>query len=185
MNTESSLNWPDAEMSSPMRRRRWPLVVFLVLALFLGCAASAFAWLNQGLLFQFAGRLIADTDAAPTDKSILTDLLAAQQKTSEDLAAIDKAITNQQEQLTAIVSQLASLSSKIETMTSSAQQSPAVAPGPSPTPAIAVPTAAVAPAAILRVAPKQKRLLPRAPNPTGPISIGGAPLSTAPDAPPR
>ncbi len=61
----------------------------------------------------------------------MTDLLAAQQKTADDLAAIDRTIADQQEQLKAIVSQLAELSSKIDAL-KSRPRSHRFAPSPFP-----------------------------------------------------
>jgi hypothetical protein len=185
MSTESPQSWPvvDPPPFLPAPRRRWPGVLFVVLVLALAGAAGAYAWLNPGVLMHSAGREAADADTGGNDKAIMTDLLAAQQKTADDLATIDKAIADQQEQLKAIVSQLADLNSKIDALKSAPPRA-SVMPSPPPGPAVAMPSApapSVAPVPAARVAPRPKKPPPVTP-PTGPISVGGAPLNTAPDA---
>ena len=182
MSTESPPGWPAVEPPPflPTPRRRWPFVLFVVVVLALAGAAASYAWLNPGLFGQLAGREAGDADSKANDSAVVTDLLAAQQKTAEDLATIDRTIADQQEQLKAIVSQLATLNSKIEALKSPAP----VAPPPLPAAAVPMPSASVppvAPAPTARVAPKQKKP-PRATTTTGPISVGGAPLTAAPDA---
>ena len=186
MITESSLNWPNTVPPAlvHMPRRRWPLVLVVIVVLSLAGAGGSYAWLNSGLCIPAARRTPTKVDTVSSDKAVLTDLLAAQQKTTDDLAAIDRAIADQQEQLKAIVSQLASVSAKIDTMTSPASQTQA-APFLTPAPAVVaptVPTAHATPVPTAHVAPKQKTPPPRATNPTGPISVGGATLNVAPDA---
>jgi hypothetical protein len=192
MNSESPPSWPAVEPLPllPAPRRRWPLALFVAVSLALAGAGACYVWLNPGLLIQTAGREAGDADTNANDKAVMTDLLAAQQKTADDLAAIDRAVADQQEQLKAIVSQLATLNAKIDALKSPAPQ-PAVAPSPSPGPAASMPSASaapVAPAPAARVAPRQnvpsQKKPPRVPNPTptGPISVGGAPLNVAPDA---
>ncbi|MBR0993612.1 hypothetical protein JQ580_23085 [Bradyrhizobium japonicum] len=185
MSIESPPTWPvvDPPPFVPAPRRRWPVALFVALVLALAGAAAGYVWLNPGLFSQSAGREDRDADGRSNDKAIMTDLLAAQQKTADDLAAIDRAIADQQEQLKAIVSQLANLTSKIDAVRGSAPQA-SVAPAPLTAPSVTMPSASVppvAPAATARVAPKQKRP-PRATVPSGPISVGGAPLNATPDA---
>jgi len=187
MSNESSLDWPGIEPPPllPNPRRRWPLILFVVFVLALASAGACYAWLNGGLFIQTTGHEAAtEADAGSSDRAVITDLLASQQKTSEDLAAIDRTIADQQEQLKAIVSQLSSLSAKIDALKGPAPQAPVAPPFPSP-PAVAAPGAPpahTAPAPPARTVQKQKRPQPRGINPTGPISVGGAPLNTAPDA---
>lgn len=183
MSIESPPSWPvvDPPPFLPAPRRRWPFALFVAVVLALAAAAAAYAWLNPGFFIPSAGRAAAEADAGANDSAVMTDLLAAQQKTADDLAAIDRTIADQQEQLKAIVSQLAELSSKIDALKSPAPQPP-VAPSPVARPSASVPPVAPAPAA--RVVPKQKKP-PRAATPTGPISVGGAPLPPTPDTPVR
>lgn len=188
MSIESPPSWPvvDPPLFLPPPRRRWPFALFVAVVLALAGAGAAYAWLNPGLFIPSARRDAAEADAGANDSAVMTDLLAAQQKTADDLAAIDRTIADQQEQLKAIVGQLAELSSKIDALKSPAPQPP-VAPSPFPGPTVARPSASVppvAPAPAARVVPKQKKP-PRAATPTGPISVGGAPLPPTPDAPVR
>jgi len=183
MNSESPPNWPVVEPQPfvPAPRRRWPLALFVAIVFAIAGAGAGYVWLNPGFFTQFGGREAGDTDSSANDKAVMTDLLATQQKTADDLAAIDRAVADQQEQLKAIVSQLADLSSKIDALKGPAAQPPAV-PSPSPGPVASTPPAsapAAAPVPAARVAPRPKKP-PRAATPTGPISVGGAPLNAAP-----
>ena len=196
MNSESPPSWPVVEpppfIAAP--RRRWPLALFVAVVLALAGAGACYIWLNPELLTPSAGREAGDANASANDSAVMTDLLAAQQKTADDLAAIEKAVADQQEQLKGIVNQLATLSSKIDALKSPAPQPPA-APFPSPGPAASIPPVSVpavapapAPAPAARAVPRpnvqSQKKPPRAaaPTQTGPISVGGAPLNVAPDA---
>ena len=153
------------------RRRRAPWIVALLVGLAMAGAGGAFLWMNMDKLVQLASRDASDSaDASSGDKAMLTDLLATQQKTGEDLDTLKAAVEDQQAQLKSIVDQLAALTSKVDTL-----QAP---PAPPPPPPVAAP-----PTAQAQLAPKAAaRKPPRAARPAGPISVGGAPLSTAPEA---
>ncbi|MBW7971674.1 hypothetical protein [Bradyrhizobium sp. BR 10289] len=182
MSIESSQNWPAAEPPPfvPAPRRRWPFALFVAVVLALVGAGAAYAWMNPGLFGQLTGREAGDADGKANDSAVMTDLLAAQQKTAEDLATIDRTIADQQEQLKAIMSQLADLNAKIDALKSPAPQ-PSVAPAPLTAPTAAMPPAPpAAPAPAARAVPKQKKP-PHVTAPSGPISVGGAPLNVTPD----
>jgi hypothetical protein len=162
------------------------MVLFVLVVLALVGAGGAYAWLNPGLFGQSGGPEAADTDAKGDDKAVITDLLAAQQKTTDDLAAIDKTLADQQEQLRAITGQIVNLTAKIDALASPRPQAP-VAPAPFPTPAAALPSApptlaaptpapARAPAPAARAAAARPKKPPHVVTPSGPISVGGAPL---------
>ncbi|WP_084807119.1 hypothetical protein [Bradyrhizobium sp. NAS80.1] len=173
----------------PARRRRWPFVLlfFFVLAL----AAGAFLWMNIDQLRQYAGHATPDDKPASGDQAMMTDVLAAQQKASDDLAALDRAVADQQEQLKTILNQLAGLTAQIDALKSAAAP-PAAPPPPPPVasaqppalpriapPPVAPPLASAQPPAPPRVVPKPKK--PPRPAPSaGPISVGGAPLNPTP-----
>jgi uncharacterized coiled-coil protein SlyX len=156
------------------RRRRAPWIAALLVGLVMAGAGGAFLWLNMDKLVQLASRDASDsTDAATGDKAMLTDLLATQQKTGEDLDALKATVEDQQGQLKSIMDQLAALTSKLD-----AQQAPPASAPPPPVPA--------APGARAQLTPKAAaKKPPRGPKSTGPISVGGAPLTAAPDANPR
>lgn len=99
------------------------------------------------------GTAVSATDA--DDKAVLADLMAAQQKTSEDLAELDHALAGQREQLATIMDRLAEMSSKIE-----AVQNAVVAPHITPPVVAAQPVPAAA-----QTAPAIARPVPSAPPP--------------------
>lgn len=185
MSIESSPEWRDQQplSSIPAPRRRWPWILLVFVVVAVAGAGGAYALLNAGLITPPGGHEATDAETTSNDKAVMTDLLAAQQKTSDDLAAIGRAIADQQEQLKAIVSQLAGLSSKIDVLQGTA--TPSAPSFPAPAPAAAAPSVAPTRAAPVRAAspaaPKPKKP-PHAAASTGPISVGGAPLDTAPDA---
>src|SRR6185369_8244838 len=109
----------------PAPRRRWPLALFMAVLVALAGAGGAYAWLNPGLFAHFVDREAPEADIASGDKALLTDLLASQQKTTDDLAAVSQAVADQQEQLKAVVSQLAALNAKIDAMRGTAPQAAA------------------------------------------------------------
>jgi uncharacterized coiled-coil protein SlyX len=157
------------------KRRRWPLVLFLLVVLGLAGAGGAYAWANIGQLVQSFAREPSDgTDSG--DKSAMPDLLATQQKTSEDLETFSKTVTDQQEQLKTVMDQIAALTAKVDAL-----QRPAPAPAPPPMVAPSRPPAPVAQA----VAKPRKPPAARTPKPAGPISTGGAPLTGSPGNVPR
>jgi uncharacterized coiled-coil protein SlyX len=153
------------------KRRRAPWIVAVLIGLAMAGAGGAYLWLNMDKLVQLSSRDASDSaDAGSADKALLTDLLATQQKTTEDLDTLKAEVDDQQGQLKSIMDQLAALTSKLETL-----QAPPVAAAPPPPPPVAA-----APTARAQLAPKAAKK-PRAPKSSGPISVGGAPLSAAPD----
>ena len=173
MTNELDEKWPGEDRPVALRRpRRAPWIVALLVGLAMAGAGGAFLWMNMDKLVQLASRDASDSaDASSGDKAMLTDLLATQQKTGEDLDTLKAAVEDQQAQLKSIVDQLAALTSKVETL-----QAPP-APPPPPAPVAAPPTAHA------QLAPKAAaRKPPRAARPAGPISVGGAPLNTVPEA---
>ena len=96
MSTESSFDWASAE-PAPLRpnpRRRWLLILFAVLVFALASAGAFYAWLNGGLFIQTVRGEAAGADMLSSGKEVITYLLASQQKTSDELAAIDRAIND-------------------------------------------------------------------------------------------
>ncbi|MBV8926623.1 MAG: hypothetical protein JOZ74_14740 [Bradyrhizobium sp.] len=168
MTDELDETWNGEDQPAALqRRRRAPRVVALAAGLLIAGAAGAFFWMNTDKFIQLSGRDPSDgADGASGDKAMLTDLLATQQKTTEDLDTLKAAVEQQQGQLKSIADQLAALSSKVEML-----QAPAAAP----------PSAAAEPGPRAQLAPKAAKKPPRGAKPAGPISVGGAPLSTAAD----
>jgi hypothetical protein len=168
MTDEHDENWSDEDRPPLPRRRRAPLVLAVIAGLVLAGAGAALVWINIDGLGKLLGREPSES-AEPTsgDKAMLTDMLATQQKTSEDLESLKGAVADQEEQLKTIVDQLASLTSRLEELRgAAAPPSPPPAAGAQPdvradVRAQAVPKAAKKPAK----------------KPSGPISVGGAPLT--------
>jgi hypothetical protein len=152
----------------PGPRRRWPwLLLFVLLAL--ACAGGVYAWPEIAALVPALGHEASGGAMTAGDQQTVPDLLAAQQKSEEDLAALGREVTDLQQQLKAVVDQMAALASKVDAL-----QRPA--------PAAVAPPVAAAPVA--QAAPKpRKPPPPRAPKPSGSISVGGAPLNAAPGDP--
>ena len=177
MSDELHLERPVEEPPPLLRpkRRRWPLVLLLLVVVALVGAGGVYAWANIGTLVQSFAREAPGGARDTGDKAAIPDLLATQQKTSEDLEILSKTVAGQQEQLKNILDQLAALTAKIDAL-----QRPAA-------PAQTLPSAvAPAPAPIAQAAAKPKRPAPpRTPKPAGPISTGGAPLNGSPDDAPR
>jgi uncharacterized coiled-coil protein SlyX len=170
MTHESDEDWDGEDRPvSLQRRRRAPIVLALLAGLTLAGIGAAFLWMNMDSV---AARLLSrgetseSAEPASGDKAMLTDMLATQQKTGEDLESLKGEVAEQQEQLKTIVDQLAALTSRLEEMrngTAAPPQPPAAAPEPDVR-AQVVPKAAKKPAK----------------KPTGPISVGGAPLTAPP-----
>jgi uncharacterized coiled-coil protein SlyX len=173
MSNEANEEWLEEDRPVALRRkpRRWPLVLFLLLVLVLAGGGATYVWANKDGLLQLAGRPASDSaETSSGDKSMMTDLLATQQKTGEDLDTLNKAVTDQQEQLKAVTDQIAALAAKVNAL-----QTAAAPPPPPPAPVFVQPNARA------QVAPKAAKKPAHAAKPTsGPISIGGAPLNATP-----
>ena len=154
----------------PVARRRWPWLLLLFVILALAGAGGVYAWPEIATLVPALGQQASGGAMTAGDKETLPDLLATQQKSEEDLAALGRTVANQQEQLKTIVDQIAALTSKVDAL-----QRTAPAPAPVPPPVAAAPVA--------QAAPKPRKPPPRAPKPSGSISVGGAPLNVAPGDP--
>src|SRR5579859_1537880 len=171
---EADEEWYGEDEVTPQggRRRRAPLILGLILVAVLVVAAA-----GVGYFWFFADKsnaaptpeAAANGDMAPPDKALLTDLLATQQKTSADIEALNQSVAAQEEQLKAMSDQLSALTSRVDALQSAtAQPAP---PPPAP------------PEARAQVVPKRTTKKPsHASRPAGPVSVGGAPLRTTPDA---
>jgi uncharacterized coiled-coil protein SlyX len=141
------------------KRRRWPLVLLLLVVVALVGAGGIYAWANIGTLAQSFARKVPDDTGDTGDNAAISDLLATQQKTSEDLVTLSKTVAGEQEQMKTILDQLAALTAKVDAL-----QRPA-APAQIPPSEVAKP---------------KKPAPPRTPKPAGPISTGGTPLNGSP-----
>lgn len=188
--SDESLELPSGDVRRPLpsRQRRWPWLVVGVLTLAVVGAGGAYAWFGQdSLIVRLPAHATAVSAMDADDKVVLTDLMAAQQKTSEDLAGLDRALAGQREQLTAIADRLAELSTKMDLLqkvnVTAGTAPPAVAAQPAPATARTAPVVARTVPPVARIASKPKKPVQTIP-PGGPISVGGLPLTprTAPEA---
>lgn len=172
MTHDSEQAWQRHAPSSPYpaARRRWPWFLLILVILALAGAGGVYAWPQIAPLVPALGNASSGEKLATDDKEALPDLLATQQKLEDDIGALNKSMADQQEQLKAVVDQLANLTSKVDAL-----QRPVAA-------AVSPPAAAEQPQApVAQAAPKPRRPPVRAPKPAaGPISTGGAPLNVAP-----
>jgi uncharacterized coiled-coil protein SlyX len=165
MSIEANEEWhDDAPPALARAPRRWPVILAVVIGLSLAGAGGFYAWMNLDRFMQSSAPDSAEDAAAPGDKAMLTDLLATQQKTEEDLASVTQALADQREQLKLVTDQLAAMTAKIEALQTAA--------APPPPPALSV-----QPNARAEVAPKLPKTTARPKRTSGPISVGGAPLN--------
>jgi hypothetical protein len=166
--SNSTLQGHSPRIPQPVTRRRWPwFLLFVILAL--ACAAGVYAWPEIATLVPSLDHGASGGGMTANDKDALPDLLATQLKSEEDLAALGRAVADQQEQLKIIVDHLVALTSKVEAL------QPA-APSPAPPPIAAEP----AHVPITQATPRPRKPPFPASKPSGPISTGGTPLSVAP-----
>lgn len=179
---EMSTEEPHGTLAS--RRRRWPWVIAAIIVLAFVGTGGAYAWLNgPNLIQQLSTRGTEPSGPDADDKAVLTDLMAAQQKTSEDLSAVDRRLAEQDQQLITIVDRLAELSSKLDALQSAAATSrPATLPtAAQPAPAQSPPSSTIArPTSVSAAATRPKKPARAIPPPNGPISLGGVPLAPKP-----
>jgi len=169
MTDQHDEDWLDEEQPVPLQgRRRAPLVFAVIAGLVLAGAGAVLIWMNFDGVTRLLGRESSESaEPSSGDKAMLTDMLATQQKTTEDLETLKGAVADQEEQLKTLVDQLAALTSRIEELRNAA------APPPPP-------AAVEQPDVRAQIAPKAAKK--PAKKPTGPISVGGAPLTAAPHA---
>jgi uncharacterized coiled-coil protein SlyX len=171
MNSDLDQTWNDQPPSAHLHpaRRRGPWVwFFLAVVLALLGSGFVYAWPEIASLIPAVGREMPAEQVTASDKGALPELLASQQKIEEDLAALNKSITDQQDQMKTIVDQLAALTTKVDALQR-------VAPPPAAPVAAEQPRASIAP-----TTPKPKKPTLRPSIHSGPVSIGGAPLNVTP-----
>ena len=148
------------------RRRRSPRVLISVGVLAVIAAAFAYLWLNHDALFH-AASFDEHPAAAPVVDSAeetvtLKDFQSFQRETADTLQSAAQDIAAQKAELKTLSDQVSALSVKIDALPRATTAAPAQ-PVPARPPVIA--------------ATRKKQ---PAPKPTGPISVGGAPLPPAP-----
>lgn len=147
--------------------RRVPWVLVLVVILVGLCAAGAYFWTNvEHFVEMSAAREVAPMPGlSPEDRAALSEIQSGQQKTSDELAELSRSISAQLADLTRISDQIAALTLRVDSL-----QSPAPTASP---PHVHRPGHAVSESARRPV---------RSTKPQGPVSVGGAPLISGPNA---
>jgi phage shock protein A len=155
------------------RRRRSPIVPIAVVVFAVIASGAAYLWLNYG------DQLRSGVFAAPPGGPVIasgegsvsrTDFETFKRQAAESLQSTIEGLDAQKADLNRLADQVAVLSAKVDALQSATSSMPAqtsVAP-------------AVTPFVPPRPATVAQRRRPPAPKPTGPISIGGAPLPPAP-----
>jgi hypothetical protein len=151
----------------PATRPRWPWL-FLCVILGVVCAAGVYTWPAIATLVPSFGHETSAGRMAANDKDALPDILAAQQKSDEQLASLVQTAADQKEQLKTIVDQLVALAVKVDAL-----QHTVPIPAPLQTPA------EPSRAPVAQATPRPRKP-PSLPKPSGPISTGGTPLGVVP-----
>jgi hypothetical protein len=159
------------------RRRRSPIIPILLVAFAIGGTICAYLWLNFGDQFQAQMSLKRSTTTPAIEiaetQVTRADFDALEQRTARTLQAAIDNLDAQKADLKKLSDQVADLAAKIDAM----QSPPTAALPQQSTQDVIVPLPA-APSRSRAAAPRKK---PFAPKPSGPISIGGAPLPSAPN----
>ena len=155
----------------PRRRGRVGRLLLTVLILTLIAAGSTYGWLQYGRLLQPASLAPSPVAAAVPRNTVeavaLKDFQSLQQQTAQSLQSMAEAIAAQKAELARLSDQLSALAGRID-----ARQTAAAPPAPPAVPARPAVTA-----------PRKRSATARAAGQggaAGPISVGGAPLPTAP-----
>lgn len=166
---------PNQQFNVP-RRRQGSLAIGVIGFGIVACAA-AYAWLNYGEQVRstlFASPSPATAPAVVSSDRAVTrsDLDAVKEQMADSLKSVVEAQSRQNAGLTKLSNQVAALTARIDAMqtaTSSTSSTPFQTPSVAATPAVSAQPTVVS------------RKKPIAPKPAGPISVGGAPLSGAPN----
>ncbi|MFB9263022.1 hypothetical protein ACFFWD_07520 [Bradyrhizobium erythrophlei] len=147
------------------RRVLWVLV-FMVLLLSMS-AAGAYFWTNVG---EFAGTSAAREvppmlSLSGEDRAALSEILSGQQKASDEIAELNRSIDAQRADLRRISDQITALTLRIDSLQN-------------PTPSASSSPVSSSPPAQAVSNPAKKLMRPS--RPQGPVSVGGAPLISAP-----
>lgn len=171
------------------KRRSFGVVGFLALLLLLG-AAGGLLWLNLDTVTDALHGVASPASSSASTSDVLasateptvsaTDFAAFQQQTGDSIQGATNLLNSQQAELKRLSDQIQGLTMLVSSLTTKIDQIQGRVPAPvaaagSP----AAPVAAAPVAAAPRPAPTAPRK--RAPDrPAGAISVGGAPLQTAP-----
>ena len=173
------------------KRRSFGMVGILALLLLVG-AAGGLLWLNLDTVTDMlhgvaspASSSAANSDvlaSAPEPTVSAADFAAFQQQTGTSIQTATDLLDSQRAELKRLSDQIQGLTMQVTSLTNRIEQMQQGRAAPAPTAATGVPVAA-APAPVVaaqRPAPTAPRKRAPADRPAGAISVGGAPLATAP-----
>lgn len=176
------------------KRRSFGMVGILALLLLFG-AAGGLLWLNLDTVTDMLHGVASPASSSPSNSDVLAsapepsvsaaDFAAFQQQTGTSIQTATDQLNTQRTEIKRLSDQVQGLIMQVSSLTSRIEQIQQTRPATAPTAAATVPPAA-APAAAAPVA-AAARPAPTAPRkraplapPAGAISVGGAPLQTAP-----
>ncbi|OPY94290.1 hypothetical protein A5906_14195 [Bradyrhizobium sacchari] len=147
--------------------RRILLASLLPLVLAGSCTAGAWLWadLEQAIETPQVQEVAPTMSSSPQDSASLLEIKWAQQKVGDEIAALNRQIGAQRDDLKALLDQITMLTSRIESLQTSTPVSSAASVAPLP------PVPAISSVA-------RKRM--KGAKPQGPVSVGGAPLIAGP-----
>jgi hypothetical protein len=163
----------DRQVRLAMQRRRRSPVVPIVVVFAVIASGAAYLWLNYG------DQIRSGVSAAPSGGPVIAsgaesvsraDFETFKRQAAESLQSTIEGLDAQKAEMKRLSDQVAALSAKFDAPQGTMSSIPAQAPvAPTATPVVPPRPAAVA-----------ERRKPPAPKPTGPISVGGAPLPSPP-----
>ncbi len=177
-----------------LRKRRSFGVVGVLALLFLLCTAGGLLWLNLDGVTDMLHGVASPASSNGSNSDVLAsasepavsaaDFAAFQQRTGGSIQAATDLLNAQQAELKRLSDQIQGLTAQVSGLISKIDQMPQGRAPLAPTAAVGAPVAppvvAAPVAAAQRTAPAAPRKRAPADRPAGAISVGGAPLQTAP-----
>jgi len=177
------------------KRRSFGLVGILALLLLFG-AAGGVLWLNLDTVTDMLHGVASPSSSSGTNSDVLAsapepavsaaDFAAFQQQTGTSIQSATDLLNTQRAELKRLSDQIQGLTMQVTSLTNRIEQIQQARAAPAPAAAagaVAAPPVAAAPAPVAaapRPAPTAPRKRAPADRPAGAISVGGAPLQTAP-----
>ncbi len=174
------------------KRRSFGVVGVLTLLLFVG-AAGGLLWLNLDTVTDMLHGVASPASSSGSNSDVLAsaseptvsaaDFTAFQQQTGGSIQAATDLLNAQQAELKRLSDQIQGLTAQVSSLTSKIDQMPQGRAPIAPTAAVGLPAAPVVTAPVAaapRPAPTAPRKRATPDRPAGAISVGGAPLQTAP-----
>lgn len=156
------------------RRKRSRLVPITLIVLAIGASAAAYLWLNYGDQIRTAilgtPRAVGSNTATGEQPITRSEYDALERRTATSIQTITENLEAEKMDLQRLSTQVSDLTAKLDALRNVAATASAPPQNLSPQPIVPPRPAAIA----------SRKQQPR-PKPTGPISVGGAPLPLAPN----